>query len=761
MLGGGALVASLLLWQQATQLTTALEQAEQAKISAGSALRIAETAQQKEVAARKLALQRANEARTTLDFFKKYVLAAPRPIGIDGGLGRDLTLRQALDQSLPALDREFRDQPGLEVELRQTLGLTYERLSEIEMARDQFDRAFQVATEHFGPTHIKTLGSLVNLGHSHLQCGNLEDAEQALLAAWEQLEHAFPKHPFTEVCLSHLASLDRAKGRLQAAAEKYQRVLAARTARVKAGHPDIAAAQLNLALAYSELGRLSEARALLQQVLEVQVERDGSEHPNTWTAMGLLASVETKFGNLSAATEIRRKLLDQKQDILGVDHLTTLGAHVNLATLLEDTGEITEAEKLLEVAVPRLREKHPQHHFTMNGMNALAGVWAATGKTTQSKELYQATFELSQELRGPEHYFTLGVRVNLANQWHRAGESGKALTTLRQVLKHLKQNYPDHEFTRIALQSLAQICMDTGQSAAAIGPLRALLEKQQAVWPVDDPRMLETQVRLANCQRTVGNRTAAQEILEQVMPTLRRDFRGHELLAIAAGELGSIKLDDQKVEMAAGLFEEAYQARVKEHGSRHPMALGALVNWGLADWMRGDLKSAVQRLEQARREFDNPLEPFYGICLKHLTAIYEELGETELESERMEEFEKWLVQQGGARDAERIRIQVRRAQREGDWARAKQLVESFELRASQDDPLDYCMAAGLRARLAEMAIVIQPTDLDPATIQKQVRAWLDRAEGHGLTVAVECQFDPAMRRYFRQQESTNSSEVSK
>ena len=62
-------------------------------------------------------------------------------------------------------------------------------------------------------------------------------------------------------------------------------------------------------------------------------------------------------------------------------------------------------------------------------------------------------------------------------------------------------------------------------------------------------------------------------------------------------------MGQQQPEVAVGLFEEAHEARMEKLGPSHQSTLVFLMIWGLADWMRGDLAMAAQRLEQAVRNF--------------------------------------------------------------------------------------------------------------------------------------------------------------
>src|SRR5205823_3208351 len=61
------------------------------------------------------------ETKAVLDFVDNRVFRAARPDRQSGGLGYKVTLRDALEKSLPFVANQFRDQPLIEARLRRTL----------------------------------------------------------------------------------------------------------------------------------------------------------------------------------------------------------------------------------------------------------------------------------------------------------------------------------------------------------------------------------------------------------------------------------------------------------------------------------------------------------------------------------------------------------------------------------------------------------------------------------------------------------------
>jgi hypothetical protein len=115
------------------------------------------------------AAARAREAeiRAVLEFVEQRVFAAARPKGQAGGLGREVTLRQALDAALPAVAQGFADQPLIEARLRRTLGQSYLYLGEPRTAAEHFEAARALDARHRGPDDRETLRSMFGLANSY------------------------------------------------------------------------------------------------------------------------------------------------------------------------------------------------------------------------------------------------------------------------------------------------------------------------------------------------------------------------------------------------------------------------------------------------------------------------------------------------------------------------------------------------------------------------------------------------------------------
>src|SRR5262249_58899323 len=85
-----------------------------------------------------------------LEFVENKVFAAARPEGQEGGLGKDMKLREAIEAALPFVETNFPDRPLIEARLRLTIGNSFWLLSD-PRARAQFERAREILIAHHGP----------------------------------------------------------------------------------------------------------------------------------------------------------------------------------------------------------------------------------------------------------------------------------------------------------------------------------------------------------------------------------------------------------------------------------------------------------------------------------------------------------------------------------------------------------------------------------------------------------------------------------
>ena len=264
-----------------------------------------ETARAGEQAAKETAETREAETSAVLEFVENRVFAAARPEDQEGGLGREVKLRQAIEAALPYVDGSFTKQPLIEARLRMTIGQSFLYLGDAKIAAEQFQTAGMLCTKHLGPEHPYTLLSMNNLANSLNDLGRYADAlklrEETLALQKAKLG---PEHPNTLASINNLANSYAALGRQADALKLREETLTLRRANLGPGHPDTLASMSNLADSYALHGRRADTLKLNEETLTLQKAKLGLEHADTLMSMNNLASAYASFGRRADAAKL-------------------------------------------------------------------------------------------------------------------------------------------------------------------------------------------------------------------------------------------------------------------------------------------------------------------------------------------------------------------------------------------------------------------------------------------------------------------------
>jgi tetratricopeptide (TPR) repeat protein len=356
----------------------ALEQIQAEQVKTQAALTRATDEEQK-------ARQSASESKAVLEFFQEQVLAAARPEGQEGGLGKDVTIRKAVDAAEPKIAGAFKGQPTIEASVRAALGATYWYLGEPGSAIRQQDRALELRTAKLGPEHPETLSGPNNLAMAFVSAGQLDRAiplfERTLAAQTAQLG---PDHPNTLTTQNNLADAYQSAGGFDRAIPLFERTLAAMTAKRGADHPDTLTIQNNVAWAYRMARQFDRAIPLLERTLAAQTAKLGPDHPDTLTTQNNLAVAYRDAGRLNQAIPLLERTVTAKVGKLGPDHPDTLLSQNNLAVAYQAAGQLDRAEALLRDGVERARKRfgpaYPRTSMDLLGLNLLKQAkWAEAG----------------------------------------------------------------------------------------------------------------------------------------------------------------------------------------------------------------------------------------------------------------------------------------------------------------------------------------------------------------------------------------------
>jgi serine/threonine protein kinase len=299
------------------------------------------------------------ESKAVLDFFRGKVLAAARPRGQEGGLGKDVTLRAAVDAAESEIGTTFAARPAVEAAIRDTLGESYAYLGEPVLAVRQLERALELRRRVLGLDHPETLSAMNNLALAYQDAGRLADAIPLLEEALRRSQvQPGPASASTLIWMNNLASAYWDAGRLADALPLLEGVLKRRRALLGPDRPETLVSLNNLSIAYRDVGRLADAIPLLEEALKQRRVRLGPDHPETLISMDNLAQLYGDAGRSSEALALYEEAVAGFKARLGADHPDTLLAMTNLARAYL-VGRPAQAEPLLREVLAIRERKAP------------------------------------------------------------------------------------------------------------------------------------------------------------------------------------------------------------------------------------------------------------------------------------------------------------------------------------------------------------------------------------------------------------------
>jgi len=222
-------------------------------------------------AAKDDALLREAETKAALDFVENRVFAAARPVGQAGGLGREVSLKKAIESALPYIEKSFSDEPLIEARLRLTLAKSFYFLGDAKTAAGLQETARALFTRYRGHDHADTLLSMSELANSYSSLGRWDDAlrlEEETLALRKAT--LGPDHPDTLKSMNNLAISYGALGRFPEELKLHEETLALCQAKLGRRDSQTLSSMLSVAYAYNDVGRPRDAIKLIEQVLAVQ-----------------------------------------------------------------------------------------------------------------------------------------------------------------------------------------------------------------------------------------------------------------------------------------------------------------------------------------------------------------------------------------------------------------------------------------------------------------------------------------------------------
>jgi len=367
-------------------------------------------------------------------------------------VGRELTVREALDATAASIDGLARGNQVVEATVRNTLGTVYQSLGEYQTAEGMLREAVRLFGSIDGAEAATTLAARRNLASAMIDRGEIDAGEREIRETIALAEAALGRAaPETIGAMADLARVHEERGDI----EEAERVLRAALDAGRGALPDTDPLMLtlvhNLSTNLKSQGRLAEAEPMARESLDARRRVFGEKHPQTLYSMNNLATTLVRNGKSEEAEQLLEECYAARAEVLGPEHPSTMTTAQNLASIYVQTGRLDEAEPLMRESL-RVWERDlgETNNKTLVAMNGLAYLLEERGRLDEAEALYRRVVDLTARSVGRNHPESFGPLNNLAMLLKTKGDYDRAMPLFEELLASAEAALPaDHYFLGI------------------------------------------------------------------------------------------------------------------------------------------------------------------------------------------------------------------------------------------------------------------------------------------------------------------------
>jgi tetratricopeptide (TPR) repeat protein len=289
--------------------------------------------------------------------------------------------RRGLDKSRHFPD----DDPRIGI-LLDGLGQALKGLGDYTEAESLAQQALAINERAWGPSHYRTMVTVVNLANIYLELARYDDAALLYRRALERVEGRYgPKHRDVAICLNNLGRVFSDRERLQDAETYYRRAYDIIAAKYRPTHFMVGFMSNNVGHVLIRLDRLDDAEPFAERAASLFGGRDDLYEA---MAVGNLGYLRLKQGRLDEAEELIREGYAISKHKLGTSHPSLVHPLYHLAEVFEAQRRWEDAEEVCQRNL-HLCENYlaPTHPMLARCLEQYAGLLETLGRSSEAERL--------------------------------------------------------------------------------------------------------------------------------------------------------------------------------------------------------------------------------------------------------------------------------------------------------------------------------------------------------------------------------------
>jgi eukaryotic-like serine/threonine-protein kinase len=382
--------------------------------------------------------------------------------------GDSLRVVTVIDRGLQEA-QSLAEEPAVQAELGQTLGVLYQQLGKFERADSLLTAALALRRTVLGSDHPDVARSLVALGILRLKQARHDEAEQLIREGLDLARRRLPAgHPTIASATAALGQVLVERGAYDSATSVLEEALRIYAARDTTS-AEYASTLGDLANAYFYAGRYPVADSLHKRVLAMNRRLYGDRHPHVAADLADLGQIQQMLGTYTRAEEYYRQAIEIARAWFGLDHPETASYLTMLGRSLLFQNKYDSAKVALQQALAIQERLHgPDHPEVANALNELGSLAWQRDQLDEAERTWRRVIEIYRAAYGPKHQFVAVALSNLSGVYQQRKEYPRAEGLLRQAIAVYHETLPpDHVNTGIGRVKLGRILLRSGRFAEA------------------------------------------------------------------------------------------------------------------------------------------------------------------------------------------------------------------------------------------------------------------------------------------------------
>ncbi|MFK7760429.1 MAG: tetratricopeptide repeat protein [Phycisphaerales bacterium] len=351
----------------------------------------------------------------------------------------DPTIRMVLDRANEELDDQFKDDPEIELKLRETIRSAYKSLGAYEQAKAQSEQMIAIAEPLYGREDNRTLRKMHGLSTDLLDLSRFEDALEICLEVYEIRKQKLGiNHLETLQIMNNLGACHMRLGNFKDAAIVLEDALEGKE--IVLGVEDLSTINTrhNLGSLKLSMGQYDDAERLLKVVIEQRVAQLGSSHPRVTRSRSVLAATYFLRGEYEKCLEITDFAIKSIGDRLEPNHPMRLNLELTSIRALSGIGNHKEAWR---------RAKEHEASFKSEGnlypewLHRSAAIAHRAGDTQAAVQLYEEYidyhYDENQIAEECEFY------IDFASALESTGDIQRSIDALKHAIETLSNSQGD------------------------------------------------------------------------------------------------------------------------------------------------------------------------------------------------------------------------------------------------------------------------------------------------------------------------------